>query len=86
VEPDAAATEPHYLDRDEVFMVVRGSIRLSPGADAVSAGDVAVVPAGAPIQLANAGDSEAEVIVAIPSGFVPTAADGSTIDTPPWAL
>lgn len=86
VEPGMEATDPHFLDRDEVFMVVRGAIRLSPVAETVSAGDVAVVPSGSPIQLANAGDDEAEVIVAIPAGFVPTTADGSTIDTPPWAL
>lgn len=86
VEPGMAATEPHTLDRDEIFMVTRGAIRLSPDSDAVSAGDVAVVPSGTPIQLANAGDDESEVIVAITSGFSPSAADGSAIDTPPWAL
>jgi mannose-6-phosphate isomerase-like protein (cupin superfamily) len=86
IEHDMAATEPHFLDRDEIFMVVSGTIRLSPDAEAISAGDVAVVPSGAPIQLANVGDGVAEVIVAIPAGFIPTAADGSEIGTPPWAL
>ena len=86
VEPGMAATEPHYLDRDEIFMVVCGAIRLSPEGEAVCAGDVAVVPSGAPIQLANAGEGQAEVIVAIPAGFVPTTADGTTIETPPWAV
>jgi mannose-6-phosphate isomerase-like protein (cupin superfamily) len=78
--------EPHTLDRDEIFMVLRGTIRLSTDSDAVTAGDVAVVPAGTPIQVANVGDGEAEVVVAIAAGFTATAADGSEIGTPPWAL
>jgi mannose-6-phosphate isomerase-like protein (cupin superfamily) len=86
LEPGLVSAEAHTLDRDEVFMVVRGAIRLAPGADAVSAGDVAVVPAGSPIQVANAGDGEAEVVVAIAAGFSAFQADGSAIGTPPWAL
>src|SRR4051812_18826015 len=68
LEPGLESGEPHVLDRDEVFMVMRGAIRLAPGADAVSAGDAAVVPAGTPIQVANVGEGEAEVIVAIAAG------------------
>jgi mannose-6-phosphate isomerase-like protein (cupin superfamily) len=86
LEPGLDSDEPHTLDRDEVFMVVRGAIRLAPGADVVSAGDVAVVPAGMPIQVANVGDGAAEVVVAIGAGFTATGADGATIETPPWAL
>lgn len=85
LEPGLTSPEPHTLDRDEIFMVVKGAIRLSPGGDPVAAGDVAVVPAGIPIKIANVGDGEAEVFVAIPSGFTATAADGSAIGTPPWA-
>jgi mannose-6-phosphate isomerase-like protein (cupin superfamily) len=78
--------EAHTLDRDEVFMVIRGAIRLAPDADPVEAGDVAVVPSGTPIQVANVGEGEAEVVVAIAAGFSAAAADGSAIGTPPWAL
>jgi mannose-6-phosphate isomerase-like protein (cupin superfamily) len=86
LEPGLDSPEPHLLDRDEVFMVLSGAIRLSPDADALAAGDAAVVPAGTPIQVANVGDGEAEVIVAIAADFTASAADGSVIGTPPWAL
>jgi mannose-6-phosphate isomerase-like protein (cupin superfamily) len=86
LEPGLSSPEPHTLDRDEIFMVTRGAIRLSPHADPVSAGDVAVVAAGTPIQVANVGHGEAEVVVAIAAGFTAAAADGSAIGTPPWAL
>jgi mannose-6-phosphate isomerase-like protein (cupin superfamily) len=86
LEPGLTSPEPHTIDRDEVFMVLAGAIRLAPEGDRVADGDVAVVPAGTPIQIANVGDGRAEVVVAIPSGFTATAADGSRIGTPPWAL
>jgi mannose-6-phosphate isomerase-like protein (cupin superfamily) len=77
--------EAHTLDRDEIFMVTRGAIRLVPGAEDIAAGDVAVVPAGQPIQISNVGEGAAEVVVAIAAGFQASAADGSPIGTPPWA-
>lgn len=86
LEPGLASDEAHTLDKDEVFMVMRGAIRLAPDADVVTVGDVAVVPTGFPIQVANAGDGEAEVVVAIAAGFTAYNADGSVIGTPPWAL
>jgi quercetin dioxygenase-like cupin family protein len=86
LEPGLESPEPHTLDREEIFMVTRGAIRLSLNGQPVSAGDVAVVPAGTPIQVANAGEGDAEVVVAIAAGFNATAADGSEIGTPPWAL
>ena len=86
LEPGLSSPEPHTLDRDEVFMILRGSIRLAPDCEPVAAGDVAVVPAGTPIQVANVADGEAEVVVAIAAGFSAAAADGSQIGTPPWAL
>jgi mannose-6-phosphate isomerase-like protein (cupin superfamily) len=86
LEPGLTSPEPHTLDRDEIFMVTRGAIRLAPDAEPVRAGDVAVVPAGSPIQVANVGEGEAEVVVAIASGFTAAAADGSSIGTPPWAV
>ena len=85
VEGSFVSPEPHTLDRDEVFMVTAGAIRLTPDGETIAAGDAAVVPAGSPIQLANAGVTTAEVFVAIPAGFVAKAADGSVIGTPPWA-
>jgi hypothetical protein len=49
LQPGLESPEPHTLDRDEVFMVTGGAIRLSPFAETISAGDVAIVPAGSPI-------------------------------------
>jgi mannose-6-phosphate isomerase-like protein (cupin superfamily) len=86
LEPGLTSPDPHTLDRDEIFMVLRGAIRLSPDGGSVAAGDVAVVPAGTPIRVANVGDGQAEVVVAIAAGFTASAADGSEIGTPPWAL
>jgi mannose-6-phosphate isomerase-like protein (cupin superfamily) len=86
LEPGLTSPEAHTLDRDEVFMVTRGAIRIAPDAEPVSAGDVTVVAAGTPIQVANVGEGDAEVVVAIAAGFTACAADGSVIGTPPWAL
>jgi mannose-6-phosphate isomerase-like protein (cupin superfamily) len=86
LEPGLTSAEPHTLDRDEIFMVLDGTIRLSPDSEPVAAGDVAVVPADTPIQVANVGDGPAEVIVAIAAGFSATMADGADVGTPPWAL
>ncbi|WP_112239421.1 cupin domain-containing protein [Kribbella monticola] len=76
--------EPHTIDRDEVFMVLSGTVQVTPDGEKLGPGDAAVVPAGEPIQLANLGETEAEVYVAITAGFTGTMADGSTVQ-PPWA-
>lgn len=86
VEPGLDSPEPHTLDRDEVFLVVEGAIRLRPDGPLVGAGDAAVVPAGEPIQLANPGPEPARVHVAVTAGFSASAADGTAIGTPPWAV
>jgi mannose-6-phosphate isomerase-like protein (cupin superfamily) len=86
VEASFVSPEAHTLDRDEVFMVVRGRLRISEGGDVLQAGDVAVVPAGEPIQVSNPGDEEAQALVAITSAFQATTADGTVVGTPPWAL
>jgi mannose-6-phosphate isomerase-like protein (cupin superfamily) len=86
IEPGFASPESHTLDRDEVFMVVSGSIRLDPADAPVDAGGAAIVPAGRPIRVSNAGDGPAEVVVAITAGFTATLEDGSEVGTPPWAV
>ncbi|MEV6414819.1 cupin domain-containing protein [Kribbella sp. NPDC051718] len=75
---------PHTLDRDEVFMVLSGTVQLTPDGEKLEAGDSAVVPAGDPIQVRNLGDTDAELYVAITAGFTGTMADGTTVQ-PPWA-
>lgn len=86
VEPGLETPQPHTLDRDEVFLVVEGEVRLTPDGPVVGAGDVVVVPAGEPIQLANPGSIPARAHVAIAAGFEATMADGTAVGTPPWAL
>ena len=90
VAPRHESAAAHTLDRDEVFMVLSGTVRLAPGgstgAMALEPGDAIVVPAGDPIELSNPGDIPAEVLVAIPAGFTATMADGTPFGTPPWAV
>lgn len=73
---------PHTLDRDEVFMVLTGTVQV--GEEKLGPGDALVVPAGEPIALANLGEDKAELIVAVAAGFTGFMADGTTVQ-PPWA-
>jgi mannose-6-phosphate isomerase-like protein (cupin superfamily) len=77
--------QSHTLDQDEIFMVTSGAIQLTPDSTVLRAGDAAVVPAGTPIQLVNAEAEPAAVYVVVRAGFTATLADGTTVDTPPWA-
>ena len=85
VEPRLVSPGSHRIDRDEVFMVTEGRVRITPGGPVLGAGDAVVVPAGSPIQVENPDDVPAQVFVAIRSGFTATAEDGTPIGTPPWA-
>ena len=84
---DAGLDTPqaHTIDRDEVFVVIEGRVRLTPEGTELKAGDAAIVPAGSPIQLANASEGPAVLHVAIQAGFSATMADGTPVGTPPWA-
>lgn len=77
--------EPHTIDTDEVFTVLSGAIRLGADQPVLTAGDVAIVPAGHPIQLSNPEAEPAQAVVAIRAGFTGRAADGTVITTIPWA-
>jgi mannose-6-phosphate isomerase-like protein (cupin superfamily) len=77
--------QAHTLDRDEVFLVLSGSLRLTPSGALLGPGDAAVVPAGQPIAVANPGAEPATAVVAIAAGFAATLADGTPFGTPPWA-
>jgi len=85
VAPRHVADQAHTLDRDEVFMVTAGAIRLTEGGDLLGPGDAAVVPAGRPILVENPGDEPARAYIAIGAGFTATMADGTALGTPPWA-
>ncbi len=84
VAPGRDPDQPHTLDQDEIFMILSGTIRATPGGETLGAGDAVVVPAGEEIQLVNTGTEPAELYVAIRSGFTGTMADGTKV-TPPWA-
>ena len=84
VDPGIGGDAPHTLDRDEVFLVLSGSVQVTPDGDKLEAGDAVVVPAGEPIALTNLGSGTAELYVTITAGFTGTMADGTTIQ-PPWA-
>ena len=84
VEPGTDSI-PHTLDSDETFLVLDGTIRLSPDGPTLAAGDVAVVPAGEQIRLVNAGSVPAKAYVAIRAGFTATTTTGEEI-RPPWAV
>jgi mannose-6-phosphate isomerase-like protein (cupin superfamily) len=85
VDPGLDTPQAHRIDRDEVFAVIEGRVRLTPAGAVLEAGDAAIVPAGSPIQLSNAGDGPAVLHVAIQAGFAATMADGTPVGTPPWA-
>jgi mannose-6-phosphate isomerase-like protein (cupin superfamily) len=85
VDAGLVSPQSHSLDRDEVFMVTAGEVRLTPDGALVRAGDAAVVPAGSPIRVENPGDMPAEAFVAVRAGFTALAEDGSPIGSPPWA-
>lgn len=84
VEPSRETPEPHELDQDEIFMIISGTVRISPDGAELGPGDAEVIPAGSPIQLINTGDRPAELYVAIRAGFTATTADGTKV-RPPWA-
>jgi len=78
-------SDPHTLDHDEVFVVLDGNVRLTPGGPSLGPGDAGVVPAGEAIALTNLGEGKARLHVAIRAGFTATMADGTPFGTPPWA-
>lgn len=85
VAPGLRSEQAHTLDRDEVFLVVAGALRLTEDGPEVRAGDAATVPAGTPILLVNEQDEPAEAFVVVRAGFSAVMADGTPVGTPPWA-
>ena len=84
VEP-GVESDPHTLDHDEVFVVLDGSVRLTPGGPSLGPGDAGVVPAGRGNRAHQPRRREARLHVAIRAGFTATMADGTPFGTPPWA-
>ncbi|HEY0472235.1 MAG TPA: cupin domain-containing protein, partial [Kribbella sp.] len=84
IDPGVRGDKPHTLDRDEVFMVLTGTVQVTPDGEKLDPGDAVVVLAGESIQLSNLGETTAELHVAITSRFTGTMADGTQVQ-PPWA-
>lgn len=84
--PDAGAGMPHRVSREEVFLIIEGSVRLALDEEthALGVGDVAVVPAGTLLRLDNLGPGPAAMWVSTSCGLEAELADGTRM-SPPWA-
>ncbi|MDW5596641.1 cupin domain-containing protein [Conexibacter stalactiti] len=80
-----ACSEPHSLDREEVFVVAAGTLTATVGDErhALAAGDALIVPPGTPLQLANDGAETARLTVCTSAGM--RARLNGEAFTPPWA-
>jgi mannose-6-phosphate isomerase-like protein (cupin superfamily) len=83
--PAGAESEPHSMDREEVFVTTSG--RLTATIDGVQLaagpGDALIVPAHAVLRLRNPGGRPARATVITSAGM--TATVGGAAFTPPWA-
>ncbi len=86
IEPHAES-EAHWLDHEEVFILLDGAITISVAGEdiALQAGDALSVPARSPLQLINTSGVTAHVLVCLPAGAQGTMTDGREVGTPPWA-
>jgi mannose-6-phosphate isomerase-like protein (cupin superfamily) len=85
LDPGSSSPE-HTLDREEVFVALRGSARaVIDGQDTeVRAGDALIVPPAVPFTIANPGPEPFEAVVSLPVGGSATVAGEAM--TPPWAV
>ena len=76
----------HRISGEELFLVTRGTPRISvDGAAAdLAAGDVVVAPAGCLLKVENPGSQASDIWVTAGAGLSATLPDGSQM-SPPWA-
>jgi len=81
-----AISEPHSLDREEVFVLRAGALTATVGEQRhkLSPGDALIVPPGTTLALANAGAATASATVCTSAGL--QARLNGEAFTPPWAL
>jgi len=81
----ALQTPPHRLTREEVFVVLDGTLRvvLDGRTSEARSGDAIVVPPNTEVALSCVGES-AEVLCCLPVGGQAQIGDGAPF-TPPWA-
>ncbi|WP_327291813.1 cupin domain-containing protein [Streptomyces sp. NBC_01198] len=84
--PAGSGGQAHTISREEVFLVLSGSLELTIDGDArlLGAGDVAIAPAGCTLNVANPTREPAGMWVTTSTGLTATLPDGSRI-SPPWA-
>ncbi|HEY3479853.1 MAG TPA: cupin domain-containing protein [Streptomyces sp.] len=77
---------PHRVSREEVFLVLSGSLELTIDGETrpLGPGDAAVAGPGSSIGLSNTSEEPATMWVTTSIGLEATLADGSRI-SPPWA-
>lgn len=83
--PAGTPAVPHRISREEVFVVVAGTVELTVDGrtDTLVPGEVAVVPAGSSLRLDNPGPGQASAWVSTSVGLQGVLPDGSTV-VPPW--
>jgi mannose-6-phosphate isomerase-like protein (cupin superfamily) len=81
-----AASPPHALSQEEVFVALRGRVeaRYPESVEEVGAGGALIVPAGVEFTLVNPGDEPFEAVAVLPVGGR-AVVDGEPL-TPPWAV
>ena len=88
IAPGTAATPPHRMTREEVFVVLEGTAKvlLSGVEERASTGDVIVVPTSVDFTLSNDGDGVLRMLCCLPvGGQVEVDGEGDAF-TPPWAI
>ncbi|WP_411129243.1 cupin domain-containing protein [Streptomyces sp. x-19] len=81
-----AQSEPHQMDREEVFVVLDGEVSASLAGEEVLAGpgDAIIVPAHATLRLRNASAQAPATVTAVTSAGMKATVGGATFP-PPWA-
>jgi mannose-6-phosphate isomerase-like protein (cupin superfamily) len=84
LEPRTPGT-PHSVDREEIFVVLRGRALadLGPEHYDLGAGDALIVPAGQEFSLANPNEEPFEAVALAPVGFRASLSHGEPF-APPW--
>ncbi|MFG1807256.1 cupin domain-containing protein [Streptomyces sp. NPDC049040] len=84
--PAGSGGQVHTISREEVFLVLSGSVELTIDGSTrlLGVGDVAIAPAGSTLGVANPTEEPAGMWVTTSVGLTATLPDGSRI-SPPWA-
>ncbi|MEZ0111738.1 quercetin dioxygenase-like cupin family protein [Catenulispora sp. EB89] len=85
LEP-GARSQPHTMDREEVFVVVSGAVSATVGEREVQAGpgDAVIVPPHTTLRLGNASTESPAVLTAVTSAGMNATVGGAAF-APPWA-